>query len=113
MIEHCISLYKLWYGYRDQFPKKSRYTLGDTMDKIFIETLELLSLASYQSKEEKLPSLERALRNIDVLKFFSHLAWDLHILDDKKFILLSEKLLEVGRMLGGWRKGLATKTPVS
>jgi len=40
-----------------------------------------------------------------------HLAWELHILDDKKFIALSEKLLETGRMLGGWKKGLITKIP--
>ncbi len=33
------------------------------------------------------------------------------VLDDKKYTTLSEGLYEVGRQVGGWRKGLQTKTP--
>jgi hypothetical protein len=41
------------------------------------------------------------------------LAWDIRAIDTKKYIHLSEHLAEVGRMLGGWRKGLESKTPAS
>src|SRR3990167_3404252 len=84
IIERMVALYKLWYGYRDHFPKKSRYTLGDKMDALFVEVLELLFVASYQTKEEKLPTIEKALRGIDTLKAFARVAWELHILDEKK-----------------------------
>lgn len=111
VIEHFVSLYKLWYGYRDNFPKKSRYTLGDKMDSVFVEVLELLFVASYQSKEEKLPTIEKTLRDVDILKAFARVAWDLRILDNQKFIVLSAGLQDIGKMLGGWRKGVQSKTP--
>lgn len=101
----------MWYGYRDSIPKKSRYTLGDKLDSRFIQVLELLQIATYQGKEEKLPTLERALSGVDTLKFLLRIAWEIHVLDDKKYTALSEQLNEVGKQVGGWRKGLQTKTP--
>lgn len=106
-----LSVYKLWFGYRDHFPKKSRYTLGEKIDARFIQVLELLFIASYQGVSEKLPTIERALTGVDTLKFLLRLAWDLRILDDKKYTALSEGLQEIGRQVGGWRKGLQKKTP--
>lgn len=105
-----LTVYKKWYGYRDSIPKKSRYTLGDKIDARFIQILELLYIASYQSKAEKLPTLERSLSGVDTLKFLLRVAWDLRVFDNKKYADLSEGLQEVGRQIGGWRKGLQTKT---
>lgn len=91
-------------------PKKCRYTLGDKIDSRFLQILELLYLASYQSSTEKLPTLENALTSIDTLKFVLKIAWEIRALDDKKYTTLSEGLHEAGRQVGGWRKGLQTKT---
>jgi hypothetical protein len=103
----------MWHQYREDFPKTSRYTLGDRIDLLFIHILELLFTASYQSKEAKLPTLDMAVRKADVLKFLLRVAWEIRALDTKKYAALSEKLDEFGRMLGGWRKGLIAKTPAS
>lgn len=92
-------------------PKKSRYVLGDKIDARFVQVLELLYVASYQSPAEKLPTLERALTGVDTLKFLLRVAWEVQALDNKKYISLSEKLAGVGREVGGWRKGLQSKTP--
>lgn len=104
-----LTVYKTWYGYRDHFPKKSRYTLGDRIDAHFIKVLELISLASYQSRDEKSSTLERAITGIDLLKFLLRVAWELKILDDKKYTVLSEGVQEVGRQIGSWKKGLQKK----
>lgn len=109
VVEHTLGVYKLWYGYRDHFPKKSRYTLGDKIDARFLNILELISVASYQSPEEKLPTLNRAIMGVDVLKFLLRVAWELHILDEKKYIALSEGVQEIGKQIGGWRKGVEKK----
>ena len=101
----------MWYGYRDHIPKKSRYTLGDKIDSRFIKTLELLYIASYQGAIEKVSTLQEAVLGLDTLKFFLRIAWEIHVLDDKKYATLSEGLQEVGRQVGGWRKGIQTKTP--
>lgn len=111
VVEHTLTIYKTWYGYRDHFPKKSRYTLGDKIDTRFLNILELVSIAAYQSQEEKLPTLDRAIMGVDVLKFLLRVAWELHILDDKKYTALSDGIQEIGRQIGGWRKGLQKKTP--
>lgn len=105
-----LTAYKNWYVYRDSLPKKSRYTLGDKIDSRFIYVLELLYIASYQNVTQKLSTLERALTGVDTLKFLLRVAWEVRALDEKKYIVLSKELDEVGRELGGWRKGLQTKT---
>ena len=93
-------------------PKKSRYTLGDKIDGLFIQVLELLFIASYQSKAEKLPTIAAALRKSDILKFMLGIAWETHALDTKKYAAISEEMQELGRMIGGWKKGLESKTPL-
>jgi hypothetical protein len=37
--------------------------------------------------------------------------WENQSLDNKKYLALSGKLNEVGRMLGEWRRQLINKTP--
>lgn len=87
-----------------------RYTLAEKIDITFLNILEYLFIAGYQNKNEKLPTIRLALRKSDLLKFFLRISWELHGLDNKKYILISEKVEELGRMVGGWKKGLETKT---
>ena len=104
-----IEAYKLWDQYRKNFPKSSRFTLGTKIDDYFLNILELIFLASILTKEEKLPYLKKASTKLDLLKFLMQIAWELKILENKKYIELSEKLYEIGRMLGGWI--LSSKNP--
>jgi hypothetical protein len=101
-----MAAYKLWHEYVGHFPKSSRYTLGSKIDTFFIETVELVFLASSVRKEKKLPFIERAVSKFDVLKMFLQLAWEVKALDNKKYAALSEPLSEIGKMLGGWHKSL-------
>jgi len=45
------------------------------------------------------------------LKFFLQIAWENKLAPNEKYINISQKLEEIGRMLGGWKKGLQNKTP--
>lgn len=105
-----LGVYKTWYGYRDGMAKKSRYTLGDKIDARFIQALELLQVATYQSPADKITTLERALSGVDTLKFLLRICWEVRVFDEKKYATLSEGVQEVGRQIGGWKKGLETKT---
>lgn len=53
--------------------------------------------------------LGKIISRLDILKFFSQLAWENKLIPNDKYIKLSERLEEIGRMLGGWRKGLLEK----
>jgi predicted membrane chloride channel (bestrophin family) len=106
-----VEIYKLWHEYIQHFPKNSKYTLGSKIDALFLEVIELLFSASYLAKQEKLPVITKASNILDLLKFFLQIAWEAKALDNKKYITLSEKLNEIGKMLGGWRKQLLTQIP--
>lgn len=103
--------YNLWQKFLVDFPKQNRYTLGGKIDDVFLVAIEFSFLASYASKETKLIHLERCISRVDLLKLLLQLAWEIRALNNQKYIVLSEQLSEVGKMLGGWRKGLDTKTP--
>jgi len=98
--------YKIWHGFLPHFPRLSKYTLGAKIDAIFTEILELLLLAKYSEKDNKLLLINKAIAKLDSLKFFLQVSWELKVLDNKKFTCLSRPLAEIGRMLGGWRKQL-------
>ncbi len=74
--------------------------------------MELLFSASYLNKEQKLPYLKKAAIKLGLLKFFLQVSWELKVLNNKNYIILSEKLDEIGKMLGGWTKGIQKETPL-
>lgn len=103
--------YNIWQHYLTHFPKQNRYTLGNKIDEVFLHAIEYCFLASYAHKDTKIGHLEKCISRVDLLKLLLQLAFEIQALDTKKYINLSLQLEEVGRMLGGWRKGLETKTP--
>jgi hypothetical protein len=103
--------YKIWQKYLVHFPRQNRYTLGTRIDAVFLSAIEYCFLASYATKDTKLGLLNRTISQVDLLKLLLQLAWEIHALDNKKYTHLSDCLSETGRMLGGWKKGLLSKTP--
>lgn len=110
VLEKTKTAYKLWFIYRDTFPKKSRYTLGDKIDSYFLDILELLHIATYQIPKDKIITLRKTILRLDSLKFFLMIAWETKLLDTNKYAILSEHLHELGKIVGGWKKGLEAKT---
>lgn len=101
-------VYVLWFGYYQTLPKLHRHSLGQRIDTLFIEIIEAIAIASFLAREEKHPWVRLAIRKADTLKILLMVLWETKSLDNKKYIALSVKLDEVGRMLGGW-SGQITK----
>lgn len=76
--------------------------MGQRIDTFLVETIEGVTTAAFLSREEKLPYVRVAIRKTDTLKLFLMILWETKSIDTKKYIALSMKLEEVGRMLGGW-----------
>lgn len=91
-------------------PKIHRHSLGERIDNLFIEIIEFIAIASFLLKEEKLPYVKVAIRKTDTLKILLMVLWETKSIDNKKYIALSVKMEEIGKMLGGWR-GQIMKTP--
>jgi len=103
VLEKLKEAYLFWYQSYAILPKTHRYSLGEKIDKFFIEAIEAVITASFLCQAEKLPYVRLAIRKIDTLKIFLMLLWETKSLDNKKYIALSLKLDEVGRNLGGWQ----------
>lgn len=78
---------------------------------MFVEIIEAISIASFLSKEEKHPWVRLAIRKTDTLKILLMVLWETKSLESKKYIILSEKIEEIGRMLGGWSGQLTKQNP--
>lgn len=63
--------------------------------------------ASFLNPQEKQPYVRVGIRKIDTLKVLLMILWETKSLDEKKYITLSLKIEEVGKMLGGWNGQLA------
>ena len=93
------------------FPKKDRFTLGQKIDNLALIIFEQVFAAGTTTPDRKLPILEKSIASLDLLKILVRLAKDIQALDNKKYLQLEQALQEIGRMLGGWKKGLEKKTP--
>jgi hypothetical protein len=111
IIQHFISAYKAWHEFLPHVPRDFRYTLGTKIDRSLIETAELVFVASYLSKDQKFPYIRKANARLDLAKFFLQILWEVNAIDNKKYVALSEKFEAIGKMLGGWAKGIESKTP--
>lgn len=105
-----IGAYKLWYGYLPHIPKIARYTLAEKTDRLFIELIEYVFIASKTEKNQKLPILQRASNKLELFKFFLQILWETKALENTKYIALSQSMDEAGRMLGGWIRQTIVKT---
>ena len=102
LIEKIKNLYLIWFQYYQILPKTHRHSLGQKIDTLFVEIIEALATASFLAREEKLPYVRLSIRKVDTLKIFLMMLWETKSIDNKKYIILSEKIDEIGRMLGGW-----------
>jgi hypothetical protein len=107
-----VEIYKTWHQELQNLPRLSRYTLGEKIDSLFCDLLELILEAGYAAKDNKKSVIDRASIKLDALKFFLQLIWEIKLINTKKYTQLAEPLIETGKMLGGWRKQLLKNNPL-
>ena len=103
--------YQEWLALHKNFPKVERFGIGQKIEQTFLDMLESSFTAVYLPIEQKILMLTKTISRLDIIKFFIQIAWENKLIPDAKYSILSQKLDEIGRMLGGWRKGLQNKTP--
>ena len=111
VIERAKEVYRAWIPMRRDIPREERFGVGAKIDSLFLETFETLRRATYANGKAKIDLLQQAIENIDSLRFFVQLAWELSLLTNTRYSTLGEGVENIGRMVGGWRKGLLSKTP--
>ncbi len=102
LLQKLKNAYLLWFEHYRTIPKLHRHTLGQRIDAILIETIEATDAALFTPRHEKLPYVRLAIRKLDAVKILLLVLWESKSLDNRKYIAVSEKMNEIGRMLGGW-----------
>lgn len=102
VLEKTKDTYKLWTEYHATLPKVHRYSIGIKIDTLFIDLIESIAVATFLSKEEKLPYVRISIRKLDTLNVLILILFETKSLNTKKYTTLSEQTNEIGKMLGGW-----------
>ena len=77
---------------------------------MLLDTLGLAFQGRYAPLSKRLDLITNAVTKIDSAKFFLIIGWENKVVDDRKYIRLSEKLVEASKMLFGWKAYLEKKT---
>lgn len=86
----------------ETFPRSHRFTIGERLSAQGLDVLVLLTEAAYSSGKDDL--LTQANRKINSTRLLLRLAKDLRLLSLDGYAFAAERLDEIGRMVGGWRK---------
>ncbi len=84
----------------EKFPRSHRMSVGDRIVQSSLDLLLALVEAAYAS-DRSVP-LARASREVNALRYLLRLAKDLRLIAISSHEFASERLDEVGRMVGGW-----------
>lgn len=88
----------------------ARFGIGTKVDILFLDLLELLRKATYTPINKKLVLLEATSDKIDSLRFFFQLLWETKLVSNKQYISLGAEIEGIGKIIGGWKKGIISKT---
>jgi hypothetical protein len=86
----------------ERFPRSLRFSIGERLIARSLDVLETVTEAAYSA--DKLPLLERANRQLNGLRILVRVSRELELIGGDSHSLVAEKLEEIGRMIGGWRK---------
>lgn len=89
-----------------RFPRQQRFLLGDRIQNTATDVLEICIEAYYSPAEEKLARLRRANIQLEKLRYFFRLCFELGYYNSLKYQDLARKVDEIGSMIGGWIKSL-------
>ena len=111
VVERTKDLYRIWLPVRRNMARDERFGIGARIDTLLLDLLETLRKASFADATNKPSLLGAAIGTTDSLRFFLQIAWETKLIANKQYEELAGAVEEIGRMTGGWRKGLLAKTP--
>lgn len=87
-------------------PRSQKFTLGDRIQNHLSDLLELLLEAYFLPAAEKRPLLLRANIRLETLRYYFRLCYERGYYNSLRYKDFSERIDEIGRMVGGWLKSL-------
>ena len=105
--QKTTDMMKYAYPVLAQYPKSEKFSLCADIKRVMDQMLELIITA--ETKYFKKTTLQDLDIEIAKLKAYIHLSYDLKFISGHTFKVWSEKVVEIGKMLGGWMKTVNQK----
>ncbi len=106
VFQRSYDLYKELYLAVKQFPKGDRYALGESCKTNALELVTAVIQAASTRNEWKVAAIDKGLGATELLKVFIRMAHDTECLREPRYVALQQRLQEIGRMLGGWKRSV-------
>ena len=85
-----------------KFPRSHRFVLGDRIQTLVLDVLDLLIEAAYT--RDKADLLKRATLQLEKLRYLIRISKDLTFLSGRRYEFAAAQIDEIGRMVGGWMR---------
>ena len=107
IVEHYYEFCKWLLPKVSKFQKDQKYILGARLQNTALDGLENIVSAAISEKNKKKDFIEKAILQLEHLRFFLRLSVQAVLLTPKSYLYGSELILGVLKMLTGWKKSLA------
>ena len=95
---------KMIYQQVTHFPKAYKYTLWEQIKKELLQMLVEIYETNSKPTLERKQGIDQILSRLKSIEIMLYLSKDLKILSMKKFIPLSSDIIEIRKILYGWKK---------
>ena len=92
-----------------KLPRSHKFTLGDRITNLALDTMELLIQAVYTRNKREL--LSKANLNLEKMRYMIRICYDLDLLGLRRYEYVSKEINEVGKQVGGWLKQQSSGLP--
>ncbi len=106
LINLTYEIYKFIVDTNTKLPKRFKHSLGESIENSVISLLESLIIAKNAPKPLKSNYLIKAQSIQEILMLKFRLMLELGLANETRIFQTQAKLVEIGRMLGGWLKSL-------
>lgn len=86
----------------EKFPRSQKYLIGDRVENLMFDILDLLIEAAYSRKKHHL--LKAANLKLEKLRYLIRLSKDLKLLNLKGYEFSARAIDSIGVSIGGWLK---------
>lgn len=106
LVHKICEFYKKIYLFSPKLSKKDRFGIWLKIENVCLDIMNLVIEASFEIRNSKFPLLNSARIKIEILKRLFRIAYELDIIEDKKYLDLESDLQEISKMANGWIKYL-------
>jgi len=103
LFQKAYDYYEWLYPHLKNFPKSERFLLVQRIEDALLDLLASIVMAR---KDDTESNLRRADVALEKLKVFLRLSKDLEFISIGQYEESSERVTEIGRLLGGWQSSL-------